>query len=329
MEIYGVPTPIALPFAYFPLTKTRTSGVIFPTFGEDIANDRGYFLQNGGYYFAISDYVDLAILGDYYTNGSYGLRVESNYAVRYKFNGNFGFRYEKLINSERGFPDFQQSVIYNIRWSHSQDSKASPSSRFSASVNLGSSQYYRQSINQVNQSNFLNNTLASSVSYSKTFEGQPQVNLNVSATHSQNTNTEQIDLTLPTLQTSVGRVFPFEPKSGAKKGAIQNINFQYNNRFENRIRTTDSLFGKSEMFDAARTGMEHNIPIATNFKVFNHFSVSASTNVREVWTLNTINEFYDEATQQVTQIDVNGFDRFLTYNFATSIGNIALWVVQL
>jgi lipopolysaccharide assembly outer membrane protein LptD (OstA) len=320
MEIYGVPTPIALPFAYFPLTKTRTSGVIFPTFGEDIANDRGYFLQNGGYYFAISDYVDLAILGDYYTNGSYGLRVESNYAVRYKFNGNFGFRYEKLINSERGFPDFQQSVIYNIRWSHSQDSKASPSSRFSASVNLGSSQYYRQSINQVNQSNFLNNTLASSVSYSKTFEGQPQVNLNVSATHSQNTNTEQIDLTLPTLQTSVGRVFPFEPKSGAKKGAIQNINFQYNNRFENRIRTTDSLFGKSEMFDAARTGMEHNIPIATNFKVFNHFSVSASTNVREVWTLNTINEFYDEATQQVTQIDVNGFDRFLTYNFATSIG---------
>ena len=320
MEIYGVPTPIALPFAYFPMTKTRSSGVIFPTFGEDTSNDRGYFLQNGGYYFAISDYVDLAVLGDYYTNGSYGFRLESNYAWRYKFNGNFSFRYENLINSERGFPDFSQSIIYNIRWTHNQDAKSSPSSRFSASVNLGSSQFFRQSINQVNQSNFLNNTFNSSVSYSKTFQGEPQVNVNLSATHSQNTNTEEVNLTLPTLQTSVGRMFPFQPKSGAKKGALQNINFQYNNRAENRIRTTDSLFGTAAMFDDALIGMEHNIPLATNFKVAQHFSVSAGTSLREVWTLNTVNRFYNEATDEVEQVDVNGFDRFFTYNFNTSIG---------
>ncbi|WP_115462971.1 putative LPS assembly protein LptD [Winogradskyella aurantiaca] len=320
MEIYGVPTPIALPFAYFPLTKSRSSGIIFPTFGEDVANDRGYFLQNGGYYFAINDYVDLAVLGDYYSNGSYGFRLQSNYASRYNFAGNVAVRYEKLINSERGFPDFQESVIYNIRWSHNQDSKANPSSRFSASVNFGSSQFFRQSINQTNQSNFLNNTLASSISYSKSFRGEPQVNLNLSATHSQNTNTGAIDLTLPTLQTSVGRMFPFEPKNGTKKGAIQNINFQYNNNARYSISTNDSIFGTSEMFKDARTGMEHLIPITTNWKVLEHLSMSASTNLREVWTLNTVEQFYDEVNDEEVEIDLNGFDRFFTYNFGTSLG---------
>ena len=320
MEIYGVPTPIALPFAYFPLTKDQKSGVIFPTFGEDTGSDRGYFIQNGGYYFAISDYLDLALLGDYYTNGSYGVRVESNYAKRYKFNGNVALRYENLLTSERAFPDFTQNTIYNIRWSHSQDQKANPNSRFSASVNLGSSQFFRQSNNQTNIVNSQNNTLASSVSYSKTFPGEPQVNINATATHSQNTQTETINLTLPTLQASISRIFPFAPKTGTKKGIIQNINFQYNSRAEYRITTTDSLFGKSEMFDDALAGMQHTIPISTNFKIFNYFSVSASTNFQENWTLNTINRSFDQVNQEVVQTDVNGFDSFRTYNFNTNIG---------
>jgi hypothetical protein len=320
MYIYDVPTPVVMPFAYFPMSKKQTSGLIFPTFGEDTGNDRGYFLQNGGYYFAISDYVDLAVLGDYYTNGSYGLRVENNYAVRYRFRGNLSFRYENLLTSERGFPDFAKNTIYNIRWSHSQDAKANPSSRFSASVNLGSSQYYQQSVNQLNQSNFLNNTLASSVSYSKSFQGEPQVNLSLSATHNQNTNTEAINLTLPTMQASMSRIFPFEPKSGAKKGAIQNINFQVNSRGEYRINTTDSLFGKSEMFDDALAGMRHSIPVTTNFKVFNHFSMSTNANFEETWTLKTINRSWDQGNQQAVTIDQSGFDRFLTYNFGASVG---------
>ncbi len=317
--IYDVPTPIGLPFAYFPMSRKQTSGVIVPTPGQDLGNDRGYFLQNGGYYFAISDYVDLAVLGDYYTNGSYGLRLESNYALRYKFGGNLSFRYENLINSERGFPDFSKSTIYNIRWSHSQDAKSNPNSRFSASVNLGSSQFFRQSINQLNLSNTQNNTLASSISYSRTFQGEPQVNMNVTATHSQNTNTEQINMTLPTFQGSVSRMFPFAPKVGAKKGIIQNINLQYNVRAENRIQTTDSLFFKSEMFDDARVGAVHSIPITTNFKVLNYFSMSASANIEENWTLNTINRFQDENGDIVTE-DIRGFDRFLTYNFSASLG---------
>lgn len=316
--IYDVPTPIGVPFAFFPQSEKQTSGVLIPSFGEQ--NERGYFLQNGGYYFAINDYVDLAVLGDYYTNGSYGLRLENTYAKRYKFRGNLGFRYENLITSERGFPDYGKSTVYNLRWSHTQDSKASPSSRFSASVNLGSSTYYRTSLNQINTGAFLNNTLSSSVSYSKTFDGEPSVNYSVTATHSQNTNTEQINMTLPTLQGNVSRIFPFAPKTGSKKGIIQNINFQYSVRGENRIQTTDSLFFKKEMFDDAKTGFQHSIPISTNFKLFKHFSLSSSASYNEVWSFKTVDKVYDYLTDDVITETVNGFDAFRTYNFSTSLG---------
>ncbi|MBL7560714.1 LPS-assembly protein LptD [Olleya sp. YSTF-M6] len=316
--IYDVPTPIGLPFAFFPLSKKRTSGIIFPSFGED--GNRGYFLQNGGYYFPISDHVDLAILGDYYTNGSYGLRLENKYAKRYKYNGNLGFRYENLITSERGFPDYAKTTIYNLRWSHSQDAKASPNSRFAASVNLGSSNYYTQSINQLNLPNTQNNTLSSSVSYSKTFQGEPQANINLAATHSQNTQTESINMTLPTFQGSLSRIFPFAGKDGTKKGVIQNINFQYSVRAENRIVTTDSLFFKKEMFNDAKVGAQHTIPISTNFKIFDHFSVTASTNFQETWAIKTIEKNYDFDNEEMVTREVNGFDAFRTYNFSTSIG---------
>ncbi|WMI64653.1 putative LPS assembly protein LptD [Aestuariibaculum sp. YM273] len=318
LYIYDVPTPVALPFGFFPQSEKQTSGLIIPSFGEQ--NNRGYFLQNGGYYFAISDYVDLAVLGDYYTNGSYGMRLESTYAKRYKFRGNVGFRYENLITSERGFPDYARNTIYNIRWSHSQDSKASPNSRFSASVNLGSSKYYRNSINQINSGSFLNNTLSSSVSYSKTFLGEPSVNFSLTATHSQNTNTETINMTLPTFQGSVGRIYPFVPKTGSKKGIFQNINLQYSVRGENRITTTDEFFFKSEMFDDARAGFQHSIPLSTNFKLFKYFSVSASTNYNEVWTFKTEKETYNAAEGETETETLNGFDAFRTYNFSSSLG---------
>lgn len=321
MYIADVPTPIGLPFAFFPLTKKRTSGVIFPSFGQDGGStDRGYFLQNGGYYFAVSDYFDLAVLGDYYTNGSYATRLESNYASRYNFSGNLSFRYERLIDSERGFPDYAVASNYNIRWSHSQDAKANPSSRFSASVNLGSSQFFRQSLNQLNFSNIQNNNFSSSISYSKTFEGEPQVNFGVTATHTQNTNTEAIDMTLPTIQGSVSRIFPFAPKTGSKKGIIQNINLQYNLRAENRITTTDSLFFKKEMFDDALLGFQHSVPVSTNFKLFKYLSLTAGGNFNEVWTFNTINRFQDSESLEIVTQDLKGFDAFRTYNFSANLG---------
>ncbi|KJD36244.1 organic solvent tolerance protein OstA [Tamlana sedimentorum] len=316
--IYDVPTPLGLPFGFFPQSEKHTSGVIFPTFGEN--NTRGFFLQNGGYYFAINDYVDLAVMGDYYTNGSYGLRIENAYNKRYKYRGNFALRYENLINSERGFSDYSRNLIYNIRWSHSQDSKASPSSRFSASVNLGSSRYYQNSINQVNAGSYLNNTLSSSISYSKTFSGEPEVSYSLAATHSQNSNTEVINMTLPTLQASVGRIYPLAPKEGSKKGLIQNLNLQYNIRGENQITTTDSLFFKKEMFEEAKLGFQHSIPLSTNFKLFKYFSMSASTSYNEVWTFKTVKKQFDEVNREVITDTINGFDAFRTYNFSTSLG---------
>lgn len=318
LVIVDVPTPVFLPFAYFPMSEKSTSGFIVPTPGQ--SNQQGYFLQNGGYYFALTDYYDLAVLGDYYTNGSYGLRFESSYAKRYKFNGRVNFRFENNIQSEKGLPDYVKSKQYNIQWSHSQDAKAAANSRFSASVNLGSSQYFRQSVNLANIGSSLNNNLSSSVSYSKTFQTVPQVNLSLSATHNQNTNTEVINMTLPTLQASVDRIFPFAPKDGVKKGFIKNINFQYNLRGENRISTADSLFFKPQMFRDAKTGFQHTIPISTNFKVFKYFSVTTGASYNEVWALNTIEKSFSSTENKVVTEDIKGFDAFRTYNFSASIG---------
>ncbi|MDT8415183.1 MAG: putative LPS assembly protein LptD [Flavobacteriaceae bacterium] len=319
MYIADIPTPIGIPFGFFPLSsKKSVSGVIVPTFGDDAR--RGFFLQNGGYYFALSDYYDLAIVGDFFTNGSWALRFESQYAARYKYRGNISFRNENLITSERGLSDFSKSTNRNFRWSHTRDPKSSPNSSFSASVNIASSDFFRESINQLNTSNFLSNTLSSSISYSRTFPGPPSINMSMTVTHSQNTNTDVVNMTLPTFQGSVERIFPFAPRVGVKRGALQNINFQYNLRAENRIQTFDSLFLRKEMFDDAKVAAQHTIPIATNFKVFKYFSVSMGTNYNEVWTLNTIDKKFDTLTNRVETIEVDGFDTYRTYDFSTSVG---------
>ncbi|MEC7478564.1 MAG: putative LPS assembly protein LptD, partial [Bacteroidota bacterium] len=320
LYIYDVPTPIFLPFAYFPLSEDRNSGFLFPTIGQN--NNRGYFLQNGGYYFAPSDYFDLTLLGDYYTNGSYGMRIESNYRKRYAYSGKLSFRFENLIDGERGLPGYSKSDIYNIRWSHSQDSKANPNNRFSASVNLGSSNYFRESLNQINTPNFLNNTLNSSVSFSKTFRGYPSVNMSLTASHSQNTRSKSVNLILPTFQGNMERIYPFVKKNAQKKGIFENINFQYTVRGENRINTTDSLFLKKGMFDDAKYGMKHTIPISTNFKMFKHFSVSLNGNFEEVWTGSSIlkNDFDVINNTQGEIVTIKGFNRYNQYDFGLSIG---------
>jgi lipopolysaccharide assembly outer membrane protein LptD (OstA) len=319
MVIADVPTPIALPFAFFPMNKeTSVSGILLPSYSD--SNTRGFSLQNMGYYFALSDHYDLTVLGDYYTNGSYGMRFESSYAKRYNFRGNVNFRFENLISSERGYPDYSQQKIYNIQWSHSKDSKASPNSSFSASVNLGSSKYFKQSINQNNIGSNLNNTLSSSVSYSKTFNSVPQVRMSLTATHSQNTQTEEINMTLPTLQISVDRLYPFAGKDDTKKGFFKNINLQYNLSGKNSIITTDSLFFKPQMFRDAQNGVQHDIPISTNFKLFKYFSASSSFNYKEVWYTKTINKFFDTNQNKVVDNTVNGFDAYRTYSFSSSLG---------
>ncbi len=325
LYIADVPTPIALPFAYFPMAVGRSAGVLMPSIGND--PNRGYFIQNGGYYIPISDYVDLTLTGDYYTNGSYGFRGQSVYAKRYRYRGNVNIRYENLVNSQKGFSDFSKSSNYNIQISHSQDTKASPNSRFSASVNLGSSQYFRNSLNQVNTANVLNNTMSSSISYSKTFPAYPSINMSLTATHSQltsaasnNSDKDNINMTLPTLQASMERIFPFAKRDGIKKGALQNINFQYDLSARNQLTTNDADFGSGRMFDNAKVGARHRIPISTNFKIAKFFSVSMGGNYEDVWSLETFDQSYDTDLDKVVKDTVSGFDRFNTYSLNASIG---------
>ena len=310
LVIADVPTPLFLPFFYAPITSGRASGFLIPTWGQN--NRQGYFLQNGGYYFAISDYLDLAILGDIYTNGSWGIRTESSYAVRYKFTGNFSFRFENLINSQKGFPDYSKATNFFVRWSHSQSTQSNPTSRFSASVNFGSSSFFTESINESSSPYYLTNTFASSVSYYKKFTGTP-FNLNASMTHTQNTNTEKIDMNLPSLVVNMDRIFPFAPKAGAKKNIFHNIGVTYNMNLQNRITTTDDEFGKSSMFENARSGVKHDVSMSTNAKVLKFVSLAPTVTYRDVWQMKTIDRYWDEEGQEVVQDTINGFDSYREY----------------
>ncbi|MBT6161320.1 MAG: LPS-assembly protein LptD [Flavobacteriaceae bacterium] len=319
MFVADVPTPVGLPFAYFPSSQTQESGFIVPSIGE--SNLRGFYIQNGGYYLAISDFVDLSLIADYYTNGSYGFRSDSQYNMRYKFRGNFSFSYENLINSERGLPDYSKSTVFNVRWSHSKDPKSSPNSTFSASVNFGSSDYFRQSVNQLNTANFLNNNLSSSVSYARSFPEYPRVNVSLTTAMSQNSKSKSVNLTLPTFQTNMERIYPFAPKVGAKKGILQNINFQYTGRAENRIITTEDNLFTAKMFDAAKSGMKHSIPLSTNFKLIKYLSISASANYEEIWTQNRVRyRDYDPLIGEAVLDTLSGIGTFRQYNLSASLG---------
>ena len=318
LYIWDVPTPIGLPFAYFPSQETKEeAGFIIPNVNE--SNRRGYSLQNGGYYLPISEFFDLTIMGDYYTNGSYGFNLSSQYKKRYKYGGNFSVRYENLIDGERGLPDYSKSTIYNFRWTHSKDSKASPYSSLSASVNFGSSDYFRQSVNQLNTPNFLNNNLSSSVSYSKTFPGKAGVRFSLTSSMSQNTQSKEVNITLPTFTLSSARFYPFTKEGTSKKGFIKNINLQYSSKAENRATLPDDLLFKKGMFENAKNGMQHTIPISTNFKAFKFFSISMGGNYQEVWALKTKRYFdYNEVDGLIME-EIKGFDRFAMYNYSASM----------
>jgi len=325
LVIADVPTPLIFPFAYFPLTKGRTSGIIFPTYGESF--DQGFFLQNGGYYFAINDYIDLKVTGDIYTNSSWGIDIASNYKVRYKYNGNFSFNYDNLITGFEGSSDHSISKNFNLQWSHSQDSKSSPNSRFSSSVNLGSSQFFRQSVNESSTGLSLQNTLSSSINYYKKFTDTP-FNMTIAASHQQNTNTEIVTATLPSLRLNMDRLYPFAPKNGTKKNALQNIGLTYSFEARNQVTTTEDEFLSKAVFDNAQNGARHNIALSTNMKLFKHFSLSPSINYREVWYTEEIDQEYDAVNDEVITDTISGFTTFRDYNFSTSLSTTAYGTVN-
>lgn len=317
LVLADIPTPIFIPFAYFPLSETSVSGFLIPAFDTG-STDRGIGFQNGGYYFAINDYVDLTVLGDAWSNGSWGARINSNYRKRYRFNGSFTLNFENIINGIRGFDDFSKANNFNIRWTHSQDSKASPNSRFTASVNLGSSRFFRETLNQFNVSQSQTNTFNSSINYSKTFVGTP-FNMNVTATHTQNTNTGNISMTLPSLNVNMDRIFPFAGKGGIQKTPIQKMGFNYTLQGQYLINTTDDEFFTSKMFETARSGMQHKTGTNTNVKAFRYFTISPSVNYEEVWHFDYIQKNYDATRNVVVTDTLRGFKSYREYNAGVSL----------
>ncbi|WP_299055555.1 putative LPS assembly protein LptD [uncultured Polaribacter sp.] len=317
LVLADIPTPLFLPFAYFPLSETSVSGFLIPAFDTG-SSTRGIGFQNGGYYFALSDYMDLTVLADAYSNGSWGSRISSNYRKRYRFSGSFSFNFENNINGIRGFDTYSKANNFNIRWSHSQDSKASPNSRFSASVNLGSSRFFRESQNQFNVAQTQTNTLNSSINYSKTFVGTP-FNMNLTATHQQNTNTQNITMTLPSLTVNMDRIYPFAGKGDIQKTPIQKMGFNYTLQGQYLINTTDTEFLTSKMFETARAGMQHRTGTNTNIKAFKYFTLSPSVNYEETWQFDYIQKKYDITEDVVVTDTLRGFKSYREYNAGVSL----------
>jgi len=271
MVLEDIPLPLILPFGFFPNQQTRTSGILIPEWGEE--RNRGFFLRNGGYYFALGQYFDLAVTGDIYSNGTWGIRATNNYRVRYRFNGNLSLRYYKNVAGDLDLGTYTANRDYNIIWSHRQDAKANPTSTFSAQVNMSSSSYDRNHSYQT-PGDYLTNTKQSSISYSKRWEGTP-FNFSGSFTHSQNSTNKSVNLNFPKMTFNMNRIYPFRglSKSGASKW-YSNIELSYTSRFENRINTFDSLLFTPEVFKDMDMGFQHQIPLSANFKLFRNFNIS-------------------------------------------------------
>ncbi len=319
MWIEDVATPLFIPFGFFPLTETRTSGFLMPTFAD---TRYGYSLNNGGFYWAINPHMDLQATGDIYTNGSYGFHLKSRYLKRYKYRGDVTFNYLNQITAE--LPVYKKKNEWKIIWNQHQDSKSNPLSNFSAHVDLGSSKYYRDSYNYndiTNTKNRLNNTLASSVSYQKSFAELP-INYTLSFSHRQNVNTETINLMLPQFNLNVSRIYPFS-KNGQKKNALQRLALTYRLESQHSLTTTDSLFLKKEMWDGSKLGAKQTIPISTNMKIFKYINFQPQVNYTEVWVGQSIRKYWDpnanNGNGREAVKEVKGFESFRNISASGSL----------
>ena len=272
LVLEDIPLPLVLPFGYFPVQKEYASGILIPRYGEE--NNRGYFLKEMGYYFAVSDYFDLSFTGDIYTNGTWRLSAASKYTKRYKYSGNFGFNYANNVTGYKGLENYSKSSNYSVRWTHTQDAKARPGTRFSASVNLSSSAFDRE--NSYNVQEHVNTTKQSSISYSKIWAGSP-FNFSTSLNHSQNSASKSVSLNLPKMSFGMSRIYPLKSiGSGSTTKWWQELQLQYSASLDNRISTTDEKMFTSEMFEDMKNGFQHDIPVSIPIRPFNNFSISPS-----------------------------------------------------
>jgi hypothetical protein len=290
LVLEGIPLPVALPFGFFPIqTKKAASGILVPRVGQE--QERGYNLTEGGYYFAISDYFDLALKGNIYTNGTWMLTATSNYSRKYKFDGQFSFSYANNISGHKGLKDYSKTTNYKIGWTYNQNAKAHPGSRFSANVNMSSSGFDKT--NSYVVAEHVTTSRQSSVSYSKTWEGTP-FNLSTSANHSQNVRNKTVSLNLPKVNFNVGRIYPLKGKSstGSRKW-YQELQFQYSASLDNQINTYDSLLFTKKVWSNMRNGFKHEAPLSIQFRPFKNFSISPQVTYSGVLYTQKIEKHWD------------------------------------
>lgn len=324
LSIEDIPLPLALPFGLFPNKKGRSSGIMIPRYGESA--NRGFYLEDGGYYFGLSDHFDLKMLGDIYSRGSWALKPLVTYRKRYKFSGSFSLKYATNVLGVKGTNDYQKNKDFFITWSHQQDPKARPNGRFTASVQAGSSKF--NSYNPATVSDYLNNTFSSSVSYDMKV-GQ-NANLVASARHSQNTTSRDVTISLPEVSFGFNRFYPFKKKVQKGKPAwYESISVTYNMNMKNEISTKDSMLFTPESFDRFVSGMKHSIPVSGSFKVMKYFTWSHGINYTERWYPKYINKTWIEGdtieeTGEIilphVQVDtISKFRAARDYNYSSSL----------
>ena len=315
--VADVPLPFAIPYGFFPFTKSYSSGFIMPSYGDE--QNRGFYLRDGGYYFAISDKMDLKLIGEIYTKGSWGLTATSNYRKRYKYNGSFLFSYQDTRTGDKGMPDYAKQTSFKLQWSHRQDAKANPFMSLSASVNFATSSYERNNLTSMyNPQSLTQSTRTSSVNWSTTFSSIGMT-LSSTANLSQNMRDSTISMTLPDLNISISRFYPFRRKHAAgDERWYEKIAMSYTGQFSNSINTKENKLIHSSLIKDWRNGFQHNIPISANFTLFKYINLNPSFNFTDRMYTNKVTKSWNERTQTEVADTTYGFHNVYNWNLSLS-----------
>lgn len=317
LVVEDVPLPIAIPFAYFPFTSKYSSGFIMPSYGDE--NSRGFYLRDGGYYFAVNDYWDLKITGEIFTKGSWGLGAQTTYKKRYKYSGNFYFNYQVTKTGEKNLPDYSVTKNFKLQWRHQQDSKMNPNSSFSASVNFATQSYEKNNLTSLyNPTSYAQSTRTSSVSYSRSF---PKIGLSLSSSFNitQNMRDSTISLTLPNLSINLQKFYPFKKKvQVGKQKWYEKISMSYSGTLQNSITTKEDQLLHSNLIKDWNNGMRHTIPISASFTLLKYINIVPMFNYTERWYSRKVNQSWDTENQSVLRDTIYGFNRVYNYNLSLS-----------
>ena len=317
LVVADVPLPFAIPYGFFPFTKSYSSGFIMPSYGDE--QSRGFYLRDGGYYFALSDKMDLKLIGEIYTKGSWGITATSNYRKRYRYNGSFLFSYQDTRTGDKGMPDYAKQTSFKVQWSHRQDPKANPFSSLAASVNFATSSYERNNLTSMyNPQSLTQSTRTSSVSWRTTFSS---IGMSLSSTVnlSQNMRDSTIAMTLPDLNISISRFYPFRRKHvvGDERW-YEKISMSYTGQFSNSINTKENRLMHSNIIKDWRNGFQHNIPVSANFTLFKYININPSFNFTDRMYTNKVTRSWDEATQKEVSDTTYGFHNVYNWNLSLS-----------